>query len=217
MSGLIEKDFRLMLQRKSTLLFITAIAVLMSFTMEGTFVAGYFTVLGVIFSSSTISYDEYDNGYPFLLTLPIDRKLYVQEKYVFCFLSGLFAWIFACALYLVACLIRGIALNGSEVIVQLCGFLPVIVILTAIMIPFPLKFGAEKGRIVMALVCGGLFAGGIFLSKGLKQGNQLIGAVMRFVNSLSEAVTVLLVAVILIIGLLISYRCSRHIMEKKEF
>lgn len=43
----------------------------------------YVTMMFSIFSLTTISYDEFDNGMSFLFTLPVNRVKYVVEKYIF--------------------------------------------------------------------------------------------------------------------------------------
>ena len=46
------------------------------------FAIGYFTIVTAIFAITTISYDEFDYGLAFLMTLPVTRKQYVAEKYL---------------------------------------------------------------------------------------------------------------------------------------
>ena len=58
-----------------------------------TFMVGFITFILSLFTVSSISYDEFDNGYPFLLTLPFSRKTYVIEKYVFGLILGLTGWL----------------------------------------------------------------------------------------------------------------------------
>ena len=76
MSGLLVKDFRLMLQRKRFFLLLLVIVVCMGFSMRDNMamIVGYLTIISVLFCVSSMSYDEYDNCYAFLMTLPIDRK-----------------------------------------------------------------------------------------------------------------------------------------------
>lgn len=217
MLGLIEKDMRLLLQRKSTLFIILGISVFMSFSMDPSFIVGYLVVLGVLFASGTISYDEYDNGYAFLMTLPIEKKTYVAEKYVFCMLSGFVLWIFASILYFVSSLVRGIGFDMKESLLTLGAFIPVIIFMTAIMIPFPLKFGAEKGRVYMALLCGVLIGLGALIGKGIESAKVSLDSLVETVNRIPNGVLILLGCCFLVALLWISYLWSRRIMEKKSF
>lgn len=83
MKGLLIKDLYYVFQRKQTLLIFLIVSLILGFTNEGSFLVGYMTLLGTIISLSTISYDNADNGMPFLMTLPISRKEYALSKYVF--------------------------------------------------------------------------------------------------------------------------------------
>ena len=49
----------------------------------GQSILGFFPFLFGLFTISTISYDEYQHGMTYLMTLPIKRKTYVTEKYLF--------------------------------------------------------------------------------------------------------------------------------------
>lgn len=69
MAGLLEKDIRLIMQRKQMLLLFVVIAVVLGFSQDGTFILGYLSFCAAIVMVSTISYDELDHGYEFLMTL----------------------------------------------------------------------------------------------------------------------------------------------------
>ena len=93
MRGLICKDLRLMMMQKNFLIMLAAVALVSLAAMDDPmFVIMYMTLIFTSFILSTMSYDEFDNGFPFLFTLPITRKLYVREKYVLALLSGAAAW-----------------------------------------------------------------------------------------------------------------------------
>ena len=85
MKGLLIKDLKLMKNNgKNLLLVFLIIGTMMGIMTKELYAAvGYVTFIFTLFTVSTISYDEYDNGYPFLFTLPITRRQYVNEKYVF--------------------------------------------------------------------------------------------------------------------------------------
>lgn len=84
MKGLLIKDIKLMLKQKNFFLMLIVIAVLMAYAVENaSYIIGYLSVVGSLFTLSSISYDEFDNGNAFLFSLPITRKAYVVEKYGF--------------------------------------------------------------------------------------------------------------------------------------
>ena len=49
-----------------------------------TFLMPYITMMVALFTISTISMDEQNNGYAYLFALPFSRKEYVKEKYCYC-------------------------------------------------------------------------------------------------------------------------------------
>ena len=89
--------------QKNFFLLIVVIAVSMiAFTDDVTFPLGFLTFVISLFTLSTISYDEFDNGNAFLFTLPITRTNYVVEKYCLSLLLGCSTWIVATVLTMIA-------------------------------------------------------------------------------------------------------------------
>ena len=84
MKGLFVKDIELMKQQKQFFILVVVMGVILNLTGSGSvsFATGYFTFVTAIFAITTISYDEFDNGLAFLMTLPVTRKQYVAEKYL---------------------------------------------------------------------------------------------------------------------------------------
>ena len=74
MSGLIQKDICLFLQRSKVLIVLIGIGAIMGFSTDGSFIIVFLTLICAILTVGTISYDEFDNGYPFLIALPITKK-----------------------------------------------------------------------------------------------------------------------------------------------
>ena len=102
MRGLLVKDLRLMMGQKKFLLLLLFMTVVLNFNDNITFVVYYLTFVCSFFVISSIAYDENDNGYPFLFCLPIDRSVYVREKYVFEVLLNIVSWLagfFICFLF----------------------------------------------------------------------------------------------------------------------
>ena len=84
MKGLFVKDIELMKQQKQFFILVVVMGVILNLAGSGSvsFATGYFTIVTAIFAITTISYDEFDNGLAFLMTLPVTRKQYVAEKYL---------------------------------------------------------------------------------------------------------------------------------------
>ncbi len=213
MRGLLEKDIRLMRQRKSTL-FIFALAFVLGLSQSSTFILGYLPFLGITVLISTISYDEVENGYQFLMTLPVNRKLYVQEKYMLCILGTVSSWIVADILYFLAKLVRHGAIIWKEELLTVAVFLPVIFLMISLMIPLQLRFGAEKSRIVL-LGCIGAILLFFYLLRNLI-GNEKINVMLHRLDSASDGWMIAVGIGITLTAVIISFLISCRIMEKKE-
>lgn len=215
MRGLFEKDIRLLLQRKQTLVLFAIIAVFMGYTMEGTFIVGYVSILCAIFTVSTISFDEAENCYPFLMTLPIKSVDYVSEKYAFCIFGGFLGWILSVVIYLTANVSRGNPVDtGSELLVA-AMFIPIIVVMSSIMISFQLKFGAEKSRIVLMILSGVTAVMGYAGSKMF--GNTEIPEVLESIDKMPITTIFACITLIAVIVAVITFMWSLSIMKKKEY
>ena len=95
MKGLLIKDGRLMITQGKTLLGIAVFMIVCSFLQGDSFpqfAASYSIMMTTIFTISTVSYDEYDNGIKYLLVLPVERRTYVKEKYCFGILMSCMVW-----------------------------------------------------------------------------------------------------------------------------
>ncbi len=80
MKGLLIKDFQLLKAQKSFFMVLIAVAVGMClFSYDTSFITGFLTFAVSLFTISTVSYDEFDNGNAFLFSLPISRTGYVMD------------------------------------------------------------------------------------------------------------------------------------------
>lgn len=91
MKGLLIKDFQLSLLNIRMLVIICVVSIFITSSSTGSasFVISYVTIIFFMFVLTSISYDEMDHSISFLFTLPISRKTYVREKYVFSLICGL--------------------------------------------------------------------------------------------------------------------------------
>ena len=215
MSGLFEKDLRLLCQNRQTLVLFLMMAGFLGLTQNGTFVLGYLSFTFSILLTSTISYDEMDQGFEFLMTLPVTPRTYVQEKYGFCTVGVIFSVVLSGIIYLVAKGIHGEQILLGEELLTVLIFVPIVWCVIAIMVPIQLKFGAEKGRIAIFMVYGGSAFLLYFVLKCIGEGSVKLMA--NYLNQLKPEI--LLLGGFLLSGLvlMISYGISRRIMEKKEY
>ena len=216
MLGLLVKDLRIALTRKFALLIILVIALIMGTSMEGPFIIGYVTMIALMLAVGTIMYDEMDNGYDFMMTMPLTSKTYVREKYLFCLLSALVAWLVGAILTCAAYIIRQNASALLEDIPISLVLIPVLFILPAVMIPLQLKLGAERSRIATYIIFG-FIAGLIFMGKKLLDESDLPAKIEPALNSFTPVAVVVAITAFGLLVAFISYLCSVRIMMKKEF
>lgn len=217
MRGLIEKDMRLTLSRKQTLVIFCIMALVMGLSMDGSFIIGYLTMLATITAIGTISYDEFDNGFAFLMTLPFDRKTYVREKYLFSLILAAAAWGVGFILYCIGGVIRHSAVSPVSELPMLLSLLPVLYLSASIMIPLILKYGSEKSRVVLFMIFG-IIAIVLFGAKSFFSGSSnILAELTKFLDSMHPTVVFAVLTAICAILAYISYLRSIQIMEKKEF
>ena len=110
MKGLLIKDYKLMLGQKSFLGMAALMSVLyLAIYKDPTFAVVFITVMCTMFTVSTLSYDEYENGMAYLFTLPISRNTYVLEKYVFALVNSTATGVIMYAMAYGVVKIRGLA------------------------------------------------------------------------------------------------------------
>ncbi|MBR0438529.1 MAG: ABC-2 transporter permease [Clostridia bacterium] len=217
MKGLLEKDLRLMISRKQSILIFIVASIFVAFTMEGSFVVSYLTMLFTVIAISTLSYDEYDNGFAFLMTLPFSRKTYVREKYIFTLFAEITAWIVSVILYYAVNMIKGVRLDLLSEAPVLLMYLPLLFLMACMMLPIQFRFGAEKSRTAYFIVIGGLAVLLFIVFKLIGSGDGSIDIIEKALSFLLSPVGIITVTAVFLILVAVSYLLSVRIMEKKEF
>lgn len=174
---------------------------------------GYFPYVMMILIINTIGYDELDNGYQFLMTLPINAKTYVREKYILSLAGAVFSWLIAAILYFASRALHGTSIEMQSEVPLIAAFLPVIALMGDLMIPLELKFGIENSRAVVAGLCGVLGVA-IFTFAKFTGDNGIVAA---FSYSMSGGMFACLAVCLMVFLTVLSYVISVRVMEKKEF
>lgn len=217
MKGLLIKDLRLMKMQKNFFILIIVIGIgLVLAGNEISFTLGFLSFVISLFSISTISYDEFDNGYPFLFTLPISRSLYVKEKYVLSLILGLGSLILATVICAIITLFKN-NIPLFDLLMMALMILPYIILVQAIMIPFQLKFGAERGRIAIIGVLGAIILLGILIFQSLKILKINFAVIVEQISVLDIRVLGFILVILAVVILFISLIISIKIMKQKEF
>lgn len=217
MKGLLIKDWKLLKNQGRFFLMILAISLIPLFFTQSyvSFITSYLTFIFSVFVLSTLSYDSYDNGMVFLLSLPVSRRIYVQEKYLFSLLLASGSWLFSLILRLAVFSLRTSLTEGLEAILMDPIYLILALLFLGYSLPLHLKFGNEKGRILSFFTLG-LFAFGVFTLVRTTQGLRILSSLER--TKARSPLSVIMVSILLCALFFgISYHLSVRILEKKEF
>lgn len=217
MKGLLIKDLKLLLGQKMSLFMIFAIGILFVFGNQDISLAvTYTTMVATIWAMGSISYDNLDNGMAFLMTLPIKRKTYVLEKYVYVYLlSGLMGAITGIMSLIFVYTNSELGnSNGVEILVMnLIIAVYTVLFISAIMLPINLKFGSEKARIVLFIIFGAVLGMVYIISEWLPQDAYKMLTTVEW----SATQIVSIVGFMAIAAVVISIIISIKVMENKEF
>lgn len=219
MKGLLIKDFKLMLNQKKFFILIVLIlgATACFLDFDYYFLIGYFMFICSLFTISTISYDEFDNGNVFLFTLPFSRSRYVEEKYCFGILAGTCSWFLSFVITTIIQIINSNNFIFSDWMLSTLVMLPIMFVMLAILIPFQLKYGSENGRIAIIIFLGGGFVVCYLLANLLAQSQINFNALISFINNVDPLIILLIIFAICLAILFVSMKISKRIVLKKEF
>lgn len=200
---------------------IIAIMVIMIFFFifaqenSAAFVMGYATILSAVMVVNVMEIDEKQKSNTFLFTLPISRREYVLEKYLFGTLMGVGGWLISVLCVVGVVLIRHTDMNWTEFFVQGAVMLLILFLILGFEIPVQIKFGGEKGRIILIatimIVCLGIT--GITRVSERKKIDWMGKIEWIFHQSWAGIAAVGVIAVFFILSLLYSI----HLIEKKEY
>ena len=219
MKGLFIKDIRLIANQKRFLILYLAVALILSFSMDSSFIVSYVPMMAMLLVLSTISYDYNDNGMSFIMTLPNKPGDYAVEKYIFSASGVTFMWLVSLVLQFVSFMIQKTEYVLSEVILTDALMLPMFLLIIAIMIPIELKYSPEKGRTVLFIIFGIVMIA-VIAGKGLVEKIGGAGDVMELfvkLQNMSPVVLIIAAYAVCLIALSISMVSTIRIMQNKEF
>ncbi len=220
MKGLLIKDFQLAFLNIKMLVALCIVSIFLTSSSTGSaaFVISYVTIVFFMFVLTSISYDELDHSISFLFTLPISRKTYVLEKYVFSLVCGVIGLVFSSAICTVISMIKNTNLVGPDFIPVALSIYLMLLFIVALMLPIQLKFGGDNGRIALFLVFGIIVAAVYIGSKILEHFHIYEADIIKFVNLILTSNTALIIPafIILVLAALgISYGISLRIMNRR--
>ena len=218
--GLLEKDFRLILRQGGNLFMVLALVAIF-FTIVGktdaTFIAVYIPSVMAVYSGTTISYDENGHGYTYLFSLPVNKEMYVREKYIFSFIMTVCGWCIGAICAGIAALINlEEVLNLEMLAMELLTFF-VVQAVAGIMIAIRLRFEGEKGRIVLPIAILIIFAICYTTGSILKTNLELKESILNVIGGAGDLEIAIALIVLSLLVWYASYKYSMRVMRKKEF
>ena len=200
MKGLLVKDLLVMIKSKKVILFMLFIGIVGGIN-DISFATGYILMVLAILSLSTISYDEANHGLKTLFTLPISKSDYVKEKYLFSLIITGIGFV----------LVAILSCFSKSGFVEIVTILSTSLLLLSISLPFQLKEGNEKGRIVLFVVVFGFIFLFIFLNQFIPKFFESIEAVLNTMDPTIFSVGLLITSFVLyFISMLISIRVYKN-------
>ncbi len=158
MTGCLIKDLMLIKNQKQFLVIIGVIGLMMLIIYDNpSFVFGYLTVMLSFLPITTLAYDDAENGAAYLFSLPVTRKGYVAEKYLFSIGFTLVTGSVVYGVVWVGCLLKRYSIQAEEMGMLLLASLSISVLFLATAIPVQIRFGSERSRIAGAIVMCSLF------------------------------------------------------------
>ena len=213
MRAILAKDIRLFRTMKNVvLIYVAMIAVSIIFGQKemGVRLINLCIVMFTYLSMSTMSYDDYDRGMEFILTLPTTKKIYAIEKYVLA-LSTLVVMSIVGTGLLVA---LGIEFNTA--ILDIAPMAAIAIVLVSINLPLTLKFGSEKTKILTLILFIGF--GSLVGTLGTSNLNEILNSdLVKKIMSLGKLQLGIGIGLIAIIILFVSCCISIKISENKEY
>ena len=209
MTALILKDIATL--KKTLLLSITlciALVVYGVYENEIFMIPLICAMIPLILTAIAFGYDTKSKFEQFAFSMPIKKSSFVLSKLFFAFVFGLFGSV---------CLFVQLVIK-SEMSIDNIIFISLItlvasVLISAIQLPFILKYGAEKGRLIMVLTYFIIFA----LSSLLKAKSDLLTNVVEFFLKNSRVMIYLGIVFVSIVIIGMAIKISILIMEKKEY
>lgn len=181
------------------------------------FLGVYIIVTMAIYVSNMLAYDEMDHGFLYLFSLPVTKKDYVREKYIFCISLDTAVWLLGLVITTVVSMIGNYGTDLKKMMMIITLGLIAGVVLIVLIIPVRLKFDGEKGRLIIAVIALLLGGAGVLTGKICVRLGVNPTGIFQKINSLSAGQLLGAGIVVAVICVGISYVCSLRILEKKEY
>ena len=218
MKGLLVKDIRFLMGQKASLLVSLGLGVYFLLTeVDLSYAMVFSMMMAALLSTSSISYDAFDNGMAFLLTLPIQKTTYVVSKYI---VSILVAVVCGAAISVAAVICNALGVEGVDLSMMGGGLvmaLIMVVVLLTIMIPIYIIFGGEKARFAMMAIFGVAVAVGYIFSRIFGDMEEKIDNLIVKLETMSNIQLALTGLGVVVVLFAISIGITIKFLERKEY
>lgn len=219
MKALFIKDIRIVLKQQRVLIcaFFAVITILAFATDNSMYAVAFVLFLVPTMMLTTISYDTFENGMSYIMSLPVSVKDYVTEKYILTVASSLIFNIMATILINVVLSIgKGVGIMPLELIVNAMLAQFMVLIYISLVLPVDIRFGTDKGMIIVVLMAVVIGAAGPML------GNINVDSGLMYKLSESEITSVPVNTALLLMSVggvfvIVSYFISVKLMKQMEY
>ena len=219
MKALFIKDIRIVLKQQRVLIcaFFAVITILAFATDNSMYAVAFVLFLVPTMMLTTISYDTFENGMSYIMSLPVSVKDYVVEKYILTVVSSLIFNIMATILINVVLSIgKGVGIMPLELIVNAMLAQFMVLIYISLVLPVDIRFGTDKGMIIVVLMAVVIGAAGPML------GNINVDSGLMYKLSESEITSVPVNTALLLMSVggvfaIVSYFISVKLMKQMEY
>lgn len=225
--ALIEKDFKQQRQVVSSYIVSAIFYSVIFIMMDNLGSLPFLLTFQVLFTSTLVSFafEEKNNSYRFLLSMPISRSQIVTGRYLFILLMTLITIPYTLSIqYLLVTLVTNMHMNVSipEISIQNSLYsISAVTIVIALYLPLIFKMGSTKStpyiRILMMVIIAGTFAVQWLLNLFKSMiGEKLFNSILTGFSSLNSWIPTLLVVITSLVILLISSNISKKIFSRRD-
>ncbi len=197
--------------------FFAVITILAFATDNSMYAVAFVLFLVPTMMLTTISYDTFENGMSYIMSLPVSVKDYVAEKYILTVASSLIFNIMATILINVVLSIgKGVGIMPLELIVNAMLAQFMVLIYISLVLPVDIRFGTDKGMIIVVLMAVVIGAVGPML------GNINVDSGLMYKLSEAEITSVPVNQALLLMSVggvfaIVSYFVSVKLMKQMEY
>lgn len=170
--------------------------------------AGIVAAVSVVMGISTFSYDEYNHWDKIAMSMPLSPKDIITGKFLVVMILGGLAGVMG----IVISFVSSLFLSDVNIVEDIFGIMVVAVVscvICFITIPFIIKFGVERAKIVFMLFFAGIACAGFIFS-----GNEDSATDM---SAVSDGMIIAVILAASVVISLIAYFISVKFYSDKEF